>query len=263
MKAILMAAGMGTRIATKTNEPKCLLDIGNGPLIRHTVELLLQNHIEVCIALGFKGNLIRETLRAYPVTFYENPFYKVTNSIASLWFSREQLTGSEDLLLANADVFWQQDILDLLLANPQDIVLLADSSRRLSGDYFFHCENGLLKDYGKDMPSALRTSEYVGIAKIRKSEITCFRKQMERLISEGDYQLWWENTLYSMIGYKQIPVQDIAGHYWSEIDVLQDYENILQYVRTHPCLLHTESSAVLQEAGSEAKQLKLYDHKVL
>ena len=126
MKAILMAAGMGTRIATKTNEPKCLLDIGNGPLIRHTVELLLQNHIEVCIALGFKGDLIREALRAYPVTFYENPFYKVTNSIASLWFSREQLTGSEDLLLANADVFWQQDILDLLLANPQDIVLLAE-----------------------------------------------------------------------------------------------------------------------------------------
>ena len=30
-----------------------------------------------------------------------------------------------------------------------------------------------------------------------------------------------------MIGQKQIPVRDIAGHYWSEIDVLQDYENIL------------------------------------
>ena len=91
MKAILMAAGMGTRIATKTNEPKCLLDIGNGPLIRHTVELLLNNHMEVCICLGFKGYLIREALRDYPITFYENPFYRVTNSIASLWFSREQL----------------------------------------------------------------------------------------------------------------------------------------------------------------------------
>ncbi len=74
MKAILMAAGMGTRIATKTNEPKCLLDIGNGPLIRHTVELLLNNHMEVCICLGFKGYLIREALRDYPITFYENPF---------------------------------------------------------------------------------------------------------------------------------------------------------------------------------------------
>lgn len=234
MKAILMAAGMGTRIATKTNEPKCLLDIGNGPLIRHTVELLLNNHIEVCICLGFKGHLIRQALSGYAVTFYENPFYKVTNSIASLWFSREQLDGSENLLLANADVFWQQDILDLLLADSRNIVLLADSSRRLSGDYFFHCENGVLKEYGKDMPEAKRTSEYVGIAKIQKQEIVCFRKQMEQLVHDGDYQLWWENTLYSMIGQKQIPVQDIAGHYWSEIDVLQDYENILQYVQAHP-----------------------------
>ncbi|MFQ7537499.1 MAG: hypothetical protein ACLRL6_09250 [Clostridium sp.] len=40
-----------------------------------------------------------------------------------------------------------------------------------------------------------------------------------------------------MIPQKQIPVQDIAGHYWSEIDVLQDYENILDYVHRHPqCL---------------------------
>ena len=128
-----MAAGMGTRIATKTNEPKCLLDIGNGPLIRHTVELLLNNHMEVCICLGFKGYLIREALRDYPITFYENPFYRVTNSIASLWFSREQLDETQDLLLANADVFWQQDILDLLLADQRGIVLLADRiCRRLS-----------------------------------------------------------------------------------------------------------------------------------
>ena len=237
MKAILMAAGMGTRIATKTNEPKCLLDIGNGPLIRHTVELLLNNHMEVCICLGFKGYLIREALRDYPITFYENPFYRVTNSIASLWFSREQLDETQDLLLANADVFWQQDILDLLLADDHKILLLADSSRRLSGDYFFHCENGILTDYGKDMPEAERTSEYVGIARIQKQEIACFRKQLELLVHEGDCQLWWENTLYSMIPQKQIPVQDIAGHYWSEIDVLQDYENILDYVHRHPqCL---------------------------
>ena len=178
--------------------------------------------------------MIREALCGYPITFYENPFYKVTNSIASLWFSREQLDETQDLLLANADVFWQQDILDLLLADDHKILLLADSSRRLSGDYFFHCENGILTDYGKDMPEAERTSEYVGIARIQKQEIACFRKQMEQLVHAGDYQLWWENTLYSMIGQKQIPVRDIAGHYWSEIDVLQDYENILDYVRRHP-----------------------------
>ena len=61
------------------------------------------------------------------------------------------------------------------------------------------------------MPEAERTSEYVGIARIQKQEIACFRKQLELLVHEGDCQLWWENTLYSMIPQKQIPVQDIAG----------------------------------------------------
>ena len=107
MKAILMAAGMGTRIATKTNEPKCLLDIGNGPLIRHTVELLLNNHMEVCICLGFKGYLIREALRDYPITFYENPFYRVTNSIASLWFSSSRIFLTFCLRISVESFYWQ------------------------------------------------------------------------------------------------------------------------------------------------------------
>ena len=231
MKAIIMAAGMGTRISSETNEPKSLLDIGNGPLLHHTISLLQKNNIEVCVCLGFKGELIREALKDFNVTFYENPFYKVTNSIASLWFAREELKDDEDILLANADVFWQQDILDLLLEEKGDVTLLADCSRRLSGDYFFHCEDGLLKTYGKEMPEEERTSENVGNALIRKGIIPEFRKRMEELIAKGDYNLWWENTLYSMIGERPIPVKDIAGHYWSEIDVLSDYENILQYVK--------------------------------
>lgn len=233
VKAILMAAGMGTRIATKTNEPKSLLDIGNGPLIRHTVKLLIENHIEVIVCTGFKGELIRQALSDYKVTFYENPFYKVTNSIASLWFARDELNSDEDFILANADVFWQQDILDILLSQKTDISLLADSSRRLTGDYFFHCENGNLTQYGKEMKEEDRTSEYVGIAYIKSSVIANVKKRMEALVHAGDYHFWWENTLYSMIEERAIPVVDIAGHYWSEVDVLSDYENILAYIKKH------------------------------
>lgn len=234
MKAILMAAGMGTRISTKTNEPKSLLDIGNGPLIKHTVELLLKNHIEVVICLGFKGYLIQEALKDYPVTFYENPFYKVTNSIASLWFAREELLKGEDFILANADVFWQQDILDILLEDTRDVVLLADSSRKLSGDYFFRCNNDSLQAYGKELGVNERDSEYVGLAKVRKELLPMVNERLKKLVHEGDYQLWWENTLYSMIHERDIYVKDIAGHYWSEIDTLQDYESILSYVKQYP-----------------------------
>lgn len=234
MKMFLMAAGMGTRISSTTNQPKSLLDIGGMPLIEHTVQLLLKNHIEVNIILGYKGELIKEALKDYPITYYENPFYRETNSIASLWFARDGISDDADILLANADVFWQQDILNQLLACEDEVVLLADRTRRMSGDYFFHCEGRELVRYGKEMPEEDRTSEYVGIAKIKQSFIPKMVKQMNALITGGNYNLWWENTLYTLIGEEAIMVEDIDGKFWSEIDTLSDYERIVEFVTNHP-----------------------------
>lgn len=231
MKMFLMAAGMGTRISSTTNMPKSLLDIGGGPLIEHTVDLLLKNNIEVNIILGYKGELIKDALKNYPVRYFENPFYRETNSIASLWFAREAISDDADILLANADVFWQQDILNQLLACEDEVVLLADRTRRLTGDYFFQCDDRCLIAYGKEMKEEDRTSEYVGIAKIKKTFIPKMVKQLNHLINEGDYNLWWENTLYSQIQEEPIMVEDIDGKFWSEIDVLSDYERIVNYVK--------------------------------
>ena len=234
MKAILMAAGMGTRISDKTNQPKCLLDIGGVALVEHTVQLLLKNKIDVILCLGYKGDMIRETLKEYPVSYYENPFYEVTNSIASLWFARDVMSCGEDILFMNADVFWQQDLLDVLLEDDRDVVLLADVRRRLTGDYFFQVEHEELRAYGKELVEEQRSSEYVGIAKIKSSFLPIMKERLMSLVKNGEYCLWWENTLYTMIEERPIYVKDVEGRYWSEIDVIADYENIVSYVKKHP-----------------------------
>lgn len=229
MKAILMAAGMGTRISSETNKPKSLLPLRNESLIEHTVKLLLKNDIAVSIVLGYKGNEIKDELKEYPVTFITNPFYKVTNSIASLWFARELLTD-DDILLANADVFYTQEMLDIILNEKQDVCMLADSSRVLEGDYFFKCDGDLLIDYGKELKVKDRTCEYVGIAKIQKNFLPRFINQLEKLIEQGDYNYWWENTLYSMKDETPINVKDISGIFWGEVDTKEDYRRILNYL---------------------------------
>lgn len=92
MKAILMAAGKGSRISRHIGEnPKCTLDIGGIPLIRNTVEMLLANDIEVNMVVGYEKEIIYDVLDGLPVKYYYNPFYDVTNSIASLWFAKEAL----------------------------------------------------------------------------------------------------------------------------------------------------------------------------
>ncbi|MDF9824697.1 choline kinase [Breznakia sp. PF5-3] len=231
MKAILMAAGMGTRISSETNKPKSLLPLKNESLIMHTVKLLQKNNIDVYIILGYKGYTLREELKDMNITFFENPFYEVTNSIASLWFARDLLDG-EDILLANADVFYTQEILDELVKQQDEVTMLADSSRIKEGDYFFKCEGNRLIDYGKELKEKDRSCEYVGIAKISKTFLPTFKKQLEELVTTGQYNFWWENTLYSMKDEVDIIVKDINGYFWGEVDTKEDYRRILDYINS-------------------------------
>jgi L-glutamine-phosphate cytidylyltransferase len=225
VKAILLAGGRGTRISRYVGEkPKCTLDIGGITLIRHTVELLIKNNIDVSIVIGYNKEMVINSLIGLNVKYYYNPFYDVTNSIASLWFAKNELSG-EDILIANADVYWEQNILDLLLADKQEQLMLLDTSR--SSDYLFKCEGNRLIEHGKDITDF--TGEYVGIAKIENTLLNKFVGRLESLIEKQQHSLWWENVLYSFINEISINVKDVNGLFWSEIDFIEDYNRIVEH----------------------------------
>jgi L-glutamine-phosphate cytidylyltransferase len=225
MKAILLAGGRGTRISRYVGEkPKCTLDIGGIPLIRHTVEMLLNNQIDVSVVVGYNKEMVIDALEGLNVKFYYNPFFNVTNSIASLWFAKKELSR-DDIILANADVFWEQDILDIVLDDKQDQVMLMDTSRCM--DYLFKCEGNKLIANGKDLEDF--TGEYVGIAKISENFLNRFVGRLDLMIGKQMHNLWWENILYSFKEELDINVKDINGRFWSEIDFIEDYNRIVEY----------------------------------
>ncbi len=235
MKAILMAAGKGSRISKHIPEiPKCTLDVGGKPLIRRTVEMLLAHGIDVTIIVGYKQENIREVLKDYPVTVVYNPFYDVTNSIASLWLARQEIPQNEDLILANADVFWSEEILHFILENPKKTFLLADKERVADGDYFFATENGVVKKYGKDLKPEERTCEYVGIAKVDAAFVPAFEKRLKEMVGAQMHGVWWENVLYSLSEEQEIYAEDLDGRFWAEIDFIEDYQRILDFVKKNP-----------------------------
>lgn len=232
MKAILMAAGYGGRISQFTNEPKSLLKLNNETIIRHTVEMLLKNNISVTIIVGFKNKLIEKELEDLPVKFYYNPFYKVTNSIASLWLAKEELETDEDIILGNADVYWEENLLYELLNSEKKITILGDRSRRLIGDYFFGCKNNIIQKYGKELLPEERTCEYVGLAKVKASFLPTFKSQVQYLIEDGQYNLWWENALYTVSDKFPIFVKDVENKFWAEVDYIEDYERLKEYIKS-------------------------------
>lgn len=232
MKAILLAAGIGSRISREVAKPKSLLDIGNGiPLIRHTVELLLSNGIEVAVVVGYQKELFFEALDGLQVTFYCNPFYRVSNSIASLWFAKEFMNDKEDFLFANADVFFEKEILTKTVDAKEEVVMLADYRTIETGDYFFSLKNNLVTKYGKELPKEERDCEYVGIAKVNDTLMSRFISIMNQMVETEDYKTWWETILYSHSDEINIHVLDVAPYFWSEIDYIEDYKRIVEYVK--------------------------------
>ncbi len=232
MRAILLAAGVGSRIASDIAEmPKSLVDVGGEPLIVRTVKMLRANHMEVTVVTGYKHRLIEEALAPYEVDIAYNPFYKVTNSMGSLWFVRDRLRGDE-IMIANADVFYEQSLLDAAFVAPDKAFLLRDTTRVDVGDYFFLTDNGRLLKYGKELTREQRDSEYVGFAFLRKDWVTRFRVRLGELVEAGEYNLWWENVLYSVVAAGAYAVQtlDVAGEFWAEVDTLDDYHRILAYI---------------------------------
>ncbi|ACJ75581.1 LicC-like protein [Thermosipho africanus TCF52B] len=230
MKAILLAAGKGTRFSRKiSNIPKSLVDIKGKPLILRTIEMLRQNNIDVSVILGYKRELFLEILDEVKV--YYNPFYSVTNSIASLWFAKDEFSGKEDIIVANADVYWDREILKTLCNSKEDILMLYDSSRKEEGDYLFYVEDNILKDHGKELLPEKISGEYVGVSIIRKEFQEKFRERLELLISQEKYDLWWENVLYSFIDERNVYVKDIKGLFWGEVDYIEDYYRIVNHLR--------------------------------
>ena len=232
MRAVLMAAGVGSRISREISKPKSLLDVGNGKaLIRHTVELLMAHGIEVTIIVGYQKELFFEELKGLPVNFVVNPFYRVTNSVASLWFAKDVLNDDDDYLFGNADVFFEEEILKLLLDCPEEAVMLSDTRRAKVGDYLFGLEDGYIKKYGKELPMEERDCEYVGFGKVKSTYMKRFKEILLQMVDEENYQTWWEVILYDYCQEQKVKALDVAPYFWSEIDYIEDYMKIVRYAR--------------------------------
>lgn len=121
MKAIILAAGRGSRLAPYTNHiPKCLLDIGGVTILEHQL-----NHIrycgitEVAVVVGFGFDKVENFLRSYDglgikiKTLY-NPFYQTTNSLISLCIARSEM--NDDILVMNGDDVFEVDVINKLLS---------------------------------------------------------------------------------------------------------------------------------------------------
>lgn len=118
-KAIILAAGAGNRLRPFTDvRPKCLVPVNGEPILVNTLTHLANAGIsETVIVVGHLKEKIVEQVgfqfRGMDITYVESDCYSTTNNIFSLWLAREHF--NEDILLLEADVFFEQELINRLL----------------------------------------------------------------------------------------------------------------------------------------------------
>lgn len=224
MKYIFMVAGKGSRLHPLTlTHPKSMFKLDNDTtLIQRMVGLIkkLDDQADIVIVTGHMHRSIEEQLEG--VTFVYNPFYEITNSIASLWFAREHL-NADNIVLIDGDIVMSEKLMREVVCLPVDRpYVLVDSSIKTDGDYNVQVSEDNVLVMSKQLDSYY--GEYAGITKLTRESAALMRQELENMIEEGSYDQWYENALVQLIFKNDFKLYytDIKNYDWTEVDSVND-----------------------------------------
>jgi choline kinase len=115
MKAIILAAGQGTRLLPFTRDhPKCLVPVGGKAILDHQLEALGAAGVDdVLIVGGYLIDRLEQHLSQLPARTRPglicNPFWSVANSIGSVWTARTYMDAP--FILMNGDTILAADLI--------------------------------------------------------------------------------------------------------------------------------------------------------
>lgn len=224
MKYIFMVAGKGSRLRPLTlQHPKSMFMLDeNTTLIQRMVRLIKKHDkdADIIIVTGHMHKNIESALE--DVTAIYNPFYKVTNSIASLWFAQEHL-DADNIVLIDGDIVMSELLIrDVVCKETKRPVVLLDSSIKVDGDYNVQVSGDKVLVMSKDLDDYY--GEYAGLTKLDHKSALLMREEMNLMVEEGYYDQWYENALVQLIFKSNFNLyyQDICNYEWTEVDCVSD-----------------------------------------
>jgi choline kinase len=225
MKAVILAAGQGTRIRSVHGEhPKCLIEVDETTILDHQLEALSMAGInEVAIVVGYEKEQIVAHVRSKALSdnqrihFIENSAFAITNNIYSLWLACDWLRGDSFIVL-NADVIFDSGILNSAVQPYAPISMIVDPLWRdetmkviIAGDR--------VTRMSKKISREAFSGTYIGITVFSKSIQDRFLHKLKGLIAAERVNDFFNIAVQELadegvhIGYTSTD-----GLAWAEID---------------------------------------------
>ncbi|MFV1984601.1 MAG: NTP transferase domain-containing protein [Thiohalomonadales bacterium] len=232
MKAIILAAGVGSRIRPLTdNCPKSLLKVDGKTILERMLAHLQDCGInEVVFVLGYLQEQIKEFVNQnFPdltAHFITNDRYADTNTGFSLMLAKDLIKES-DFIKFDADVVFEKEILVKLIECEYPNCLCIDKNINLDAEeikVIIEDENRVVKA-SKSVDPKDAMGESIGIEKISSETAKLLFNELETMMAdEQNHQEYYEGA-YERLIETNVPFYalDITGLKWTEIDTKEDF----------------------------------------
>lgn len=219
MNAIILAAGMGTRLRPLTNNmPKCLVKVGGTPMVEQ--QILFLHEVGICnitLVSGYKADRLDYLKTKYGVDIVFNEKYDTCNNI---WSMVKVLERFGDTWVLEGDVYMHHNC------------LLSDISLPT---YFAKWHDHYDNEWGLEVDGENHLKRInigsgkgfimSGVSYWPNEAAETLKKRINVLVESGNYvNLFWDNAVLDVYHQFQIQVKPCQDLY--EIDTIDDLNKV-------------------------------------
>ena len=241
MKAIIVAAGMGRRLAPYTDDrPKTLVEINGKSILQRQIDAYRAAGIDdIIIVRGY----MKELIEVEGARYFDNDQFRENNILVSLFYAESAMDNG--FLFSYSDIVFRPEVVGTALATQGDYALVID--RRWHEAYVGRMnhpvEEGEVAKVVDDrvtlvgkktMPAAEATGEFIGLARFSGAAV----EQMRARYHERKTEYWDKpygraprlqvayltDLLNDLIGSGAIMRPAFIDGGWREIDTVEDLE---------------------------------------
>jgi len=232
MKAIILAAGRGSRMKEMTDDrPKCLVELRGKPLLEWQLAALRKAGVdEIAIVTGYK----RELLANLSVKEFHNPRWEETNMVSSLACAQEWLQA-EPCIVSYSDIFYEASSVESLIASQSGLAVTYDPHwlklwEKRFGDPLTDAEtfrlnqDNTLAEIG-NRPKSLDEiqGQYMGLLRFTPAGWQELVRIRAGLTDAQCDKMHMTGTLQKIIEAGKMPIEAVTYEYeWGEVDSADD-----------------------------------------
>lgn len=225
MKALILNSGMGSRMGVLTSEhPKCMTEISmNETILSRQLKLLTEVGVrEVVMTTGLFDSVLVNYCYSLGLplrfTFVNNPIYKDTNYIYSIYCAREYL--DDDILLMHGDLVFEYEVLERIVASSVSCMAVSSTLPLPEKDFKAVVRDGKVIKVGIEFFN--EAMEAQALYHLKRDDWRKWLDMIVKFCEEGNTKVYAENALNELNGSANIFALDVQNLLCAEIDNPED-----------------------------------------